>query len=266
MTIIIGMICENGIVVASDSQTTYGTAKRIDTEKMHSIDFFDGEEVLVAQSGDAILTSRLIEIMREKADELTLSDWRAPAYCAEMAIRELKGEMLAALQGEDRPLKEREDLFLGHDASLMIAYYYEKKPHIFQIDFTMGVAIEQKKYSCMGCGATVAEFIIGWFDCAGLSLLRTLITSVYIIEEVKKVDAFCGGPTQLAAIVHGGEIAEDLSGDVVQFFTRPAIDLMVEKLNVLDKDAKAHWQTNMHTTIIKASEEFKSLNAITKTP
>lgn len=37
VTVIVGIICKEAIILASDSQTTYGTTKRCDAEKMVSV-------------------------------------------------------------------------------------------------------------------------------------------------------------------------------------------------------------------------------------
>ena len=64
MTIIIGIICADGIVVGSDSQTsatTALTAKRIDTQKIFDVDF-DGDVGVVGTAGSATFAARAVEI------------------------------------------------------------------------------------------------------------------------------------------------------------------------------------------------------------
>jgi 20S proteasome alpha/beta subunit len=73
MTIIVGLICKDGIVLAGDSQTTTGTSKRCDAKKFALVKFTDAE-VLVAQAGNASTAGRAIEIFRDSARGQALRD------------------------------------------------------------------------------------------------------------------------------------------------------------------------------------------------
>jgi ATP-dependent protease HslVU (ClpYQ) peptidase subunit len=92
MTIIVGLICKNAIVLASDSQTTTGTSKRCDAEKF-AIVKFSNAEVLVAQAGNASSLSRVIEVLRDLAKGQKLTDYRGVADIAQKAMRQLKDEL-----------------------------------------------------------------------------------------------------------------------------------------------------------------------------
>lgn len=50
----------------------------------------------------------------------------------------------------------------------------------------------------MGSGSAYAEYLLARLCCEGLKLDEALKLGIYIIEEVKKIDPNCGGPTQVA--------------------------------------------------------------------
>src|SRR5258707_10445161 len=103
VTLIVGLIGRqdegdgetNAIVLASDSQTTWGTLQRSDTDKMSGITFADGKKVLVAQSGDSTLGSRAIEVLQNEALTVNLNDYRKPAELAEQAVAKVKRDYLS---------------------------------------------------------------------------------------------------------------------------------------------------------------------------
>ena len=218
MTIIVGIICKDNIVVGSDGQTsatTSQTAKRLDADKIAVVTLQDGTPALVAESGSSVITGRLIELMREDAKATKATDYRAPADCAERAVRKLKAELLIPLLPADRTAEELQDIYNSYAAALLIAYYHNKtEPFLFSIDFSVGIACREYKYALLGCGYNVAELLAGWFDFSEMVFAQAVVTVAFMIGEVKKVDAFCGGPTNVKCIKsETGTIRGGLSPD-----------------------------------------------------
>ena len=198
VTIIVGIIAKDHIVVGSDGQTsktTSQTAKRLDADKIAPLAFKDGVKALIAESGDSTITSRLIELIVEDAKGISVSDYRTPADCAERAVRKLKQEILLPLMPEKRTAEELQEIFNTYDASLLVAYYHNKTPYLYSIDFATGIACRDHKYALLGCGSNVAELLTTWFDFSQMDFAQALVTAAFIIGEVKKVDAYCGGLT-----------------------------------------------------------------------
>jgi 20S proteasome alpha/beta subunit len=65
MAITVGIKCREGLVVASDSQPTWGSAKRTDTNKVSLVEF-DGGATLVAESGTASLSGVALRLFEKK--------------------------------------------------------------------------------------------------------------------------------------------------------------------------------------------------------
>src|SRR5260221_688119 len=103
VTIIVGIICTDGIAMACDSQTTIGDAyaKRTDTSKISVLEM-SSNAVLVAEAGDATLSSRCVEILRENIKDSPFDDYRKPADVAQDAVRLMKQELVVLNNWEDR--------------------------------------------------------------------------------------------------------------------------------------------------------------------
>jgi ATP-dependent protease HslVU (ClpYQ) peptidase subunit len=74
VTIIVGIISDESIVLASDSQTTSGNAKRTDTEKISTVEF-SNLGVLVAQAGYAPFSGQAVEIFNGLAKDKEITDY-----------------------------------------------------------------------------------------------------------------------------------------------------------------------------------------------
>lgn len=258
MTIIVGIIFNEGIVLASDSQTSYlpGSSKRTDSDKITGVSFDRKDGVLVAQSGNAELSSRAVEIFGKLAVATPLNDYRKPAEVAEDALRQLKQEIIRLNNWESN--KEFAHEFFqdpNNNFSLMIAYHYGKEkpiPFIYTLNFWPGVATRQYKYSTIGCGATVAEFILNRAETSNMNNVQAIVTAIYTVEEVKKVDAYCGGDTKI------GVITKEFG---IRLPTGPRalarVKATVETISKYDQQTKTAWKAMMDKIILEANEAFK---------
>lgn len=257
VTIVVGLIGKqadpetNGIVLASDSQTTWGTLQRSDTEKMSAITFADGKKVLIAQSGDSTFGSRTLEAIQLEASRTRCDDYRKPAEAVEAAIRFVKAEAIRLNNFENSPDVALE--FLNeHSFSMMIAYYFADQPQLYVIDSNIGFATKQKDYAAIGCGGTVAELILSRSEVGSLLSHEAAITAVYTVEEVKRVDAFCGGPTKLAVIFQNGDVAYEAGGKWAEY-----VKLTVETMAKHDQELKQTWRKMLTQIVAEVLEKRK---------
>jgi 20S proteasome alpha/beta subunit len=203
VTIIIGFSCKKCIVLAADSQTTFlsslGATRRNNSTKISRIQFENGS-VLVAQAGDVTMSTRAMEIMAVLAQGKPINDYRTVADAAQLAIRQLKQELRQ--QNGDCSMEELREIIEAQDLhfSLMIAHYFQKeKPLIFSVDFRVGIAcLQNEDFAAIGSGSAIAGYVLGWFDLPNMDVSQAALTALYVIEEVKKVDPYCGGLTRLA--------------------------------------------------------------------
>jgi hypothetical protein len=67
-----------------------------------------------------------------------------------------------------------------------------------------GIAEKSDKYDAIGSGSAIAEYLLARLCAAELNLEQATKVAVYVIEEVKKIDPFCGGPTQVVSLSKNG--------------------------------------------------------------
>jgi 20S proteasome alpha/beta subunit len=239
MTVIVGLLCEDGIVVASDSQESdEGMGmKRLDVTKIYDTGRFgfDDAEIVLGGTGSAALIARAAELIEEKGFAPHFTTPRSVATIVEDAIGEM-GERYGG--GED-----------GLDLELLVGVFCKNCPKaedeksrispvgLYSVyppeeDQKVGVAEAVTDYTAMGTGGLFARYLLNRLHdeehpTTKLSMEVAIREAVYVIEEVKKVDLWCGGPTQLLCITRSGDeyvlekkkpaeikqIADDLAAD-----------------------------------------------------
>jgi 20S proteasome alpha/beta subunit len=260
VTIIIGIICKNSIVLASDSQTTYGTIQRLDTPKISTLDFAN-VEVLIAQSGNVTLSARAVEILTELSAGKKLDDYRAVADMAQKALRKVKDELRE--QNFDCGSEELHKHIHqnGLNFELMIAHFYNGKPYIYTIDFAVGIATKSSHpFIAIGCGSGLATYILSWFGIGkSMPTNHGMIAALYTIEEVKKVDPYCGGKTRVAILAPGGiqpgkNVKDGMtSSDFLKMMLETDHDDYVAALAKIDQKAKAEWAIKMNQVLLEGN-------------
>ena len=251
VTIIIGIICESAIVLASDSQTTYsnslGANRRMDTPKISILEFEDGE-AFVAESGDATLSGRAVEILSRMAKGTKLSDYRTVADLSQKAIRQVKDELRE--QNFDCSMAELREYMMKSDLnfSLMLAHYHNGKPYIYTVDFALGIAtLSTHSYAAIGCGRGLALYILDWFNLGPETYFsEATMAAMYAVEEVKKVDSNCGGKTRVG-IISAKMIPPPGKTrlEMLQLMLENDNEEYVNALAQVDKEAKLEWAKRM---------------------
>ena len=232
VTIIVGIICKNGIVVASDSQSSAYNVKRTDSSKITQ-STIGGRVVLVAQAGDCTLSSRAVEILDNLLAASPFDDYRKPADLAQQAIGLLRKEFAQTNNWDAVDVARYMD---DNPFSLMLAYYQQTasgppEPYIFVLNSVPGFATRYRNYVAIGCGGTVGEFILGRSGACNMESHEALIAAIYTVEEVKKVEAFCGGPTN-ATVLHVGGVSDS---------SHRILASAVEAMQNYEEETKENW-------------------------
>jgi 20S proteasome alpha/beta subunit len=200
VTIIVGIVCQDAIVVASDSQTTWGhSSKSMNAEKLHGIEFKNAGGIM-ATAGDVTFAYRVAEITQAICSSKELRDGRQLAESAEEACRQMRAVMVEPYVSLDLDAESMDKVLEKNEYSLLMANYFGEEPRIYTLDFPPGVAVRRKQYAAVGCGAVLAEFLLSWFPFEKMNFVETSMAAAFIIGEVKQADTFCGGQTQLKRI------------------------------------------------------------------
>lgn len=259
VTLIVGIIYKEEIVLACDSQTSWGNTKRTDTQKIVPVFFQGNTGCLIGQSGDATGAARTIEMIQQAASKTTMDDYRKPADIAEDALREFKQNLIRLNNWEND--RDYANHFLQENAfNLLIAYRYKDKGYLFEIDSYMGIATRKQNHACIGCGATVAEFIISRSYHPDMESHEALVTAIYAVEEVKKVDAFCGGPTKIGLLLADNSMRIAIDSKEAEKMVNP----VVEAINSHDAKLKEQWRASMLAVMHEAMQKIDSQKLLTE--
>lgn len=240
MTIVIGIKCDQAIILACDSRTTDELGYSHDNAvKLHEITFQDGNIGIVAEAGHAELSSQAVEIMSRFAAQKPLADYRGFANCAVQAISELKQQLRLQFNGTAEELQKH---FESHSFELMLANYFNGKPYIFTIRFELGLATKiDGNYRAIGCGAILADFLLSRVDFSKFSHNQSLWSALYAIEEIKQIDQRCGGPSLGAVLTRGSHEEADSFGFVLNS-SNSQFRTLTDAASEFSTTTKANWK------------------------
>jgi 20S proteasome alpha/beta subunit len=226
MTIIVGIVCGKALVMASDSQamTSRGVdVKRVDYTKIYKFDMNSDLRILITGAGETPFITRAVEVLQDKLKEKRVTTNRELADLAEdtmnmiqkrYVVDRLKG--LGVAKSKDLHKSGIEKAFslqeLGTAPSfvLMLGVLDRIEAGIYIIH-PDGVAEKVERYSSLGSGSAYAEYLLARLCCEGLEIDEAIKLAIYVIEEVKKIDPNCGGPTQVSIINETGIVEKTAS-------------------------------------------------------
>jgi 20S proteasome alpha/beta subunit len=259
VTIITGIICKDHIVLASDSQTTQGTMKQCSTEKI-SIVKLANASALVAEAGSAVLSGRAIEILQKLAKDRPLDDYRTLADLSQVAMRKLKDEL--KIQNCDCSMEALRDFLLRSEigCELMLAYFFDGKPQLYTVDLLVGIANKVKShFAAIGCGANLGGYLLSEHATPDMDPEFAAVISIYVVETVKKHDAFCDGPTRLGAVRN--PLKSGCHSQDVDTFTPEEIEELAKEVLIIEESTKKGRNKQIHDSLEKLSDR-KLLNLI----
>jgi 20S proteasome alpha/beta subunit len=139
--------------------------------------------------------------------------------------------------------------------ALMLAYYHDDKPHLLVLRSVVGFATPQKNYAAIGCGAPVAEFVLGRCDTSKMEFAHGLFAGIYAVEEVKRVDPNCGGPTRAAVVFPTGILFSDTE-------KKPIIRTALEVISKNQDDYNKKWNQLLSDLSEKVARRWKELKTL----
>lgn len=179
MTTILAVNCNDGIVIASDSQATMGDVKRSQEDKIYRAKINDNIELVLAGSGTSAYISRFIDFFEEHKNDKEINQ---PRDCADLCE-----DIIRALRNSRYP---------DFDADMIICVRVNKNKETHFGLYTLysaGIAEKEDNYNRIGSGSTIVEYVISRLWYKGIGLEQAQKIAIYAIEEVKKVDPYSGG-------------------------------------------------------------------------
>jgi 20S proteasome alpha/beta subunit len=200
VTLIVGIICKDGIVVASDSQTTWGSGKSWNADKMAELVHPYGKAV-VAGSGAVITSSNIIKHLTQLAIDRTIFDQMELPGIAANAVRavrnELRKQQFDCTSEEFQSFIEQEEL----DCELMIAHYTNTTPRLDTISLSIGLPNRANHFfEAVGSGSDLATYLLTDLCSPNMESTTASVIAVHVVEIVKRHDPYCGGPTKVGIL------------------------------------------------------------------
>jgi 20S proteasome alpha/beta subunit len=197
VTLIVGIICEDGIVVASDSQTTDMSSgmARTDGSKIN-ITLADGSSGVVATAGSVDWSLQIIERVEQMAKQTVLTSERSFADLVENANIEIKKK--ERLVG--RTSRELQRHFDDYEAEILIANYFRGAPCMYTFlsnGMVSPTRVTKQLYVSIGNSEAMADYLLKKFNLPSTLTGVGHAIALYTINEVIQAkDTFCYYPIQ----------------------------------------------------------------------
>jgi 20S proteasome alpha/beta subunit len=247
VTLIVGIIAQQAVVIAGDSQTTAGVQKSWATNKITRFDCGVGP-VLIAESGAETTSANVIQELQSSHSAQTVTNAagfaRELELAAQRVVRRLYQNLSCTPEQFQRLMHEQE---IG--CGLMVAYYAEGKPVIQTVSLSIPITMSAKKiYNAIGCGATLAEYFLEEICSPDMNYSAATMAAVQIVELVKKIDLYCGGPVKLARLIMH---MDKQKPPVPQIFSQQEVDEMVATATKIDDELKLERRDRYRTEYAK---------------
>lgn len=213
MTLIVGAICKDAIVVGAESETTRGIAKYQGTKKITIVNFMNGQAI-IGEAGVAFLSGALVDAFNFIASNSTIENALTVPRVLETAFRGLSQRTIAPPLGTP----ECQDFYRQdiNNFELTVAFYLGEQPHLYAFSPVFGIALEcHRGFSTSGIGGDLAEFLLQDFKFEELDSKGASLAVAYVAQQVKRSVSGCGGNTEIA-VVSKDRKPEKWSAEIVQ--------------------------------------------------
>lgn len=247
MTLIVAVKSKNAVIIAADSQISYGhSSLRTDTSKIEQVEF-SKFRAIVALAEDVDNARRYIDILRGMAKGSEPKTADEVGVVIQSAMRALRNEVAANLGTTtatelDKMINEQ-----ALNCSMTVAFCINREPHIVQTSLLKVVYHRSRaNYETDGCGASLADFILKEYFVPDSDFEKTALMAIYAAWTATKHDRYCRGPIVVAAACpYAGFGKGPLPESRVIEFSRERI----EGLITLIQQADAATKQARHTVI-----------------
>ena len=222
MTIIVGLVYKDGVIIASDSQSTMNRGapvKRLNQTKIYELKN-TSLQVVIGGAGTVPIISKVIEYIQQKVKnkpDSKISEMLSYAENAMISVtRWYNFDRLKELnpvsppnnitvENNEKPLNKSIQLqqqvqLQPIDVILLVGGIDEDKNPFLNIVLNEGIAERQEKYGAIGSGAAYAEYIVSQLFIEKMTDRQAIKIAAHTIEQVKKIDPHVGGDVQIVNI------------------------------------------------------------------
>jgi 20S proteasome alpha/beta subunit len=245
MTIVVGLVAKDGIVIAADSQAqAYRGApfKRSDYTKIYEMgeQKDDVKAALAGAGATAFISKAVAEITdiwhEERITTVTKFEEVIEATMLSLAKKYFFDRQRSLGTDEGVQVKPRR-AEMGYpimvpDLSLLCAAIDRSGGKYLATIGASGLAERENSYTSIGSGSAYAEYILARLYTEELSIEEALDCAVYTVEEVKDIDPNCGGPVHAVSVTQEG----------TRCHQQDELKPLVAKLNIRDELLAKIWR------------------------
>jgi len=250
MTLILGIICKDGLVMASDTQSEFergSPVKRINTEKLRILN----NKIVIGGAGINALIDKAIRKIEEEYNLMLQNGYDDLRILIEG--EENTPEKEKTINGAEYIISEihkiynvqRPTFIYGSptaeeslDFYLMIGgfSYFNgiKKPDLY-ILYENGISEPMKDYATIGSGSAYAEYLLEKYYDNNITTDQAIKLAIFTISEAQKMDPNVGGKINII------KITNDNTQIIDQKIVENIQNEIDEKLNSIEKILKDYF-------------------------
>lgn len=253
MSIIIGTVCPEAIVIAADSHTINQRSGTFAVVDKISIVRFWVDEVIIGQAGLWTATNRVVKHLKQDAKGKRISNELDVVDTVENAVRSTTHRMTSA---EKDHLRE-----VG--AQLLIAFYIEKKPFLYVMDICdeshrLCTPLPLAHFTTLGIGSYLADYLMREYAPQKVHSDLAIATSIFTIKKVKDTTKYCGGETMVKRIAPTFQMV-DLDKQYIsksQAISQDFVNLTEKRLVKFDEKTKKSRDKQVFEILRKTGSEL----------
>lgn len=223
VTLIIGIIAHDSVIMACDSQITAGQTKRTDGTKLKQIGF--GKlPVLVAQAGSLSHTNRFLDVLSKQVKSTTPKTAVEAGEMIQEAMRKFRTELskihFNCASDELATVLSRLEI----DCNFLFGFCLSRRPYLISIAVNDPVYhVSETHFEADGTGALLGSYLLNEHTTPDMSRQFASTMAVYVVEVVKKYDLYCSGSTIVGHALPPGGIGGSKGPSRVKFLSTKAI-------------------------------------------
>lgn len=201
MTLLVGIVAKDGVVLSADSQTTRGEWKNIDANKIAVVPF-QATSVIVAGAGVVDIIDRVTAVFGQRAARIPTVTNDAIAACMVESVRQVIYEQPPFDTNKNITPEQFKEFWSDEDYAfeLMVACFVEK-PMLFCVSPTRCFPdVGKEFFQISGAGLELADYILRDYGKSEMGIELSSALSVYAIERVNAYNQFCSGRARVAVL------------------------------------------------------------------
>lgn len=214
MTLVVGIACKDGLIMASDSQGMSNRGvdvKRMDCTKIEVLSD-NGLKSIVGGAGEVPFINKIVDLIKKNIKESRIKNCEELIDCCEEGINEITKKYgvdrlrkIGLIEKTPSVHSERPEPTLN---SIIVVGCIDNKKPLLHIILPEGVAEKEENFCSIGSGSAYAEYILSNLFYEDITLKEGILLATHVVEEVKKIDPNVGGDVQIITINSEGIIKE----------------------------------------------------------